>query len=183
MEHFYEKIPGFFDFQDVYLEAVKNAKDGARFAEVGVWKGRSAAFLGTEIENSGKRIELALVDLWDTAPPCDGIPEAASLSECMRNLQPLENGKFVKPKFVSCDSVEAAALFEDGSFDFVFLDGNHDYERVRNDIHAWLPKVKAGGTLAGHDYQADWPGVVWAVYQRFGRRIERSGSSWILRVT
>jgi len=49
-------------------------------------------------------------------------------------------------------SADAALLVRDRSLDFVFLDANHSYEYVRDDIRRWRPKLKAGGLLAGHDY-------------------------------
>jgi predicted O-methyltransferase YrrM len=48
-------------------------------------------------------------------------------------------------------SVETAAQFEDGSLDGVFLDGSHIYEDVLADIDAYLPKIRKGGILFGHD--------------------------------
>ena len=50
------------------------------------------------------------------------------------------------------DSVKASEAFSDGSLDFVFLDADHSYKGVKRDIEAWLPKVKPGGLLCGHDY-------------------------------
>lgn len=49
-------------------------------------------------------------------------------------------------------SLDAAKDFADNSLDFVYLDANHSYEHIKADIQAWLPKVKTGGILAGHDY-------------------------------
>jgi predicted O-methyltransferase YrrM len=49
-------------------------------------------------------------------------------------------------------SLEAAAKIADDSLDLVFLDGDHSYSSVRADIDAWLPKVRKGGVLSGHDY-------------------------------
>ena len=46
----------------------------------------------------------------------------------------------------------ASNLFPDGSLDFVYIDANHTYEAVTEDIKIWYPKVKSGGILAGHDY-------------------------------
>jgi len=60
--------------------------------------------------------------------------------------------KFPNYELVVCESVEAAKLVEDESLDFVFIDGNHFYEYVRDDIRAWYPKVRLGGILSGHDY-------------------------------
>lgn len=64
MEHFYESIRGYFDFQDVYSNAVNDAPHDAKFVEVGSWRGRSAAYLAVEIINSGKNISLTCVDTW-----------------------------------------------------------------------------------------------------------------------
>jgi len=35
--------------------------------------------------------------------------------------------------------------------DLVFIDGSHDYGEVRKDIEKWLPKIKKGGIICGHD--------------------------------
>ena len=49
-------------------------------------------------------------------------------------------------------SLEASKLFNDDFFDWVFLDADHKYESVKEDLKAWFPKVKKGGIFCGHDY-------------------------------
>jgi hypothetical protein len=49
-------------------------------------------------------------------------------------------------------SVEAAAVIESKSLDFVYIDAMHDYDSVREDLEHWFDKVRPGGLLAGHDY-------------------------------
>jgi hypothetical protein len=49
-------------------------------------------------------------------------------------------------------SVDAVKDFEDGSLDFVYIDGNHDFLNTTLDIHHWSRKVRSGGIVAGHDY-------------------------------
>ena len=49
-------------------------------------------------------------------------------------------------------SMQALNDIDDNSLDFVYIDGNHDFLNVTQDIHYWLKKVKPGGILAGHDY-------------------------------
>lgn len=49
-------------------------------------------------------------------------------------------------------SVEGAKLFPDNSLDFVYLDGNHSLEAVTEDLESWVPKIKSGGLVSGHDY-------------------------------
>ena len=51
-------------------------------------------------------------------------------------------------------STEAAKLFDDNSLDFVYIDGNHMYEYVMDDLKAWYPKIKSGGILAGDDVES-----------------------------
>ncbi|NOS67615.1 MAG: hypothetical protein HOO67_04605 [Candidatus Peribacteraceae bacterium] len=49
-------------------------------------------------------------------------------------------------------SAEAAKKFENNSLDFVYIDANHSYEAVKEDLELWWPKVRPGGVIAGHDY-------------------------------
>lgn len=49
-------------------------------------------------------------------------------------------------------SMDAACMFKDGVFDLVYIDADHSYESVYNDIMAWRPKVKSHGFIAGHDF-------------------------------
>lgn len=50
------------------------------------------------------------------------------------------------------DSLEAAAAVPDGSLDFVYIDANHLLVPFIQDLEAWVPKVRSGGIVAGHDY-------------------------------
>ena len=74
-------------------------------------------------------------------------------------------------------SARAAPLFEDGSVDLIFVDGLHTYEGVRDDLHAWLPKLNPQtGILVANDYgrEGKFPGVTRAVDEFFrglGRRV------------
>ena len=49
-------------------------------------------------------------------------------------------------------SMDAIADFKDGSLDFVYIDGNHAFRYVAEDIYEWSKKVRSGGIVAGHDY-------------------------------
>lgn len=60
-------------------------------------------------------------------------------------------------------SMDAVGSFGDNSLDFVYIDGNHRFEYVMEDIMKWVPKVRKGGIVAGHDYAVDTMDVVYAV--------------------
>lgn len=49
-------------------------------------------------------------------------------------------------------SIEAVKQFTDDSLDFVYIDANHSYDAVKEDITIWTPKVRSGGIVSGHDY-------------------------------
>ena len=52
-------------------------------------------------------------------------------------------------------SKEAAEILPDDSLEFCYIDADHSYRGVSEDIRLWHPKVKRGGVLAGHDYVPD----------------------------
>ena len=54
-------------------------------------------------------------------------------------------------------SEQAAFVIPDKSLDFVYIDANHDYKFISQDIDLWYPKLKDGGILCGHDYYC-WEG-------------------------
>ena len=186
--HFYESIPGWFNFQDIYREAVERARDGAVFVEVGTWLGRSAAFMATEIANSGKRIKFYCVDTWKGSPAPQYQSVARELEQRGRSvyeeflINMTRGGLVLGGHFntMISDSVEAAKAFEDGSLDFVFIDGAHDFHSVSRDVQAWLPKVAVNGLIGGHD--ANCPGLMNAVKQWIeGVDIFYKGTSWYWR--
>lgn len=49
-------------------------------------------------------------------------------------------------------SMDAVKDFENGSLDFVYIDGHHGFKYVAEDIWEWTKKVKKGGIISGHDY-------------------------------
>ncbi len=60
-------------------------------------------------------------------------------------------------------SLSAFILINDNSLDFVFIDGDHSYKAVKEDISLWVTKVKNSGFFIGDDYHISSPGVIQAV--------------------
>jgi predicted O-methyltransferase YrrM len=75
---------------------------------------------------------------------------------------------------------DAADLVADSSLDFVFIDADHSEAAVADDIARWASKVRSGGWIGGHDYNAKkFPGVVRAVRRAFGAEAELyPGTIW-----
>jgi len=157
LNHFWQDSvfeEGYFTFPRLYASIVKHFPTNSHFVEVGSWKGKSVAFLGVEIVNSGKKIAVDAVDTWAGSPSeeshqNDVYVKTNTLYQLfLSNISTLSN--IITP--VRMPSLDAANLYEDESIDVVFIDAGHTYEDVKADISAWLPKVKIGGWLAGHDY-------------------------------
>lgn len=71
-------------------------------------------------------------------------------------------------------SMDAVKDFTDESLDFVFIDGHHGYEYVRDDIREWSKKVRKGGIVAGHDYYITLAGNV-GVIQAVDEYVKEKG--------
>lgn len=54
--------------------------------------------------------------------------------------------------FQVCDSVEAARDIQDGLVGLLFVDTTHTYEKTKQELEAWLPKIHPSGVICGHDY-------------------------------
>jgi len=49
-------------------------------------------------------------------------------------------------------STSAASHLNDDELDFVYIDGDHTYDAVSQDLKAFFPKLKQGGLIIGDDY-------------------------------
>jgi len=163
MEHIFRQIPGWFKFAPAYDRALAEAPARGIFVEVGCWQGRSTAYLGVEIVNSRKRIELHCVDRWRDPE----VPDLQSIFEA--NLEPIV-AEGLELILHPGESHAAAACFLEKSIDFVWLDAGHRYEEVRADILAWLPKLRDGALIGGDDW--GFLGVSSAVREIFGTDVE-----------
>ena len=138
-----------FTYPEVYQQMVNRFPSGSKFVEIGSWKGKSSAFMCVEIANSGKQIDFFCIDTFEGSVEHQNNPELPYLYNIFKNnMKPLE-GYYEDMRM---PSMEAVQKFENESLDFVFIDGSHEYEDIKDDIISWLPKVKRGGVLAGHDY-------------------------------
>jgi predicted O-methyltransferase YrrM len=121
-------------------------------AEIGVRTGAYSKYL---VENSNLTI-LFSIDPWETNPELRDRAKAMYATAC-------ENLKNSRCKMLKNYNEKIVDEFKNESFDFVYIDAQHDYDSVKKDIANWYPKLTSGGCLAGHDYCDGWPGVKRAV--------------------
>lgn len=72
-----------------------------------------------------------------------------------------------KVKKLKMDVTEAVKLYDDKSFDFIYIDADHAYSSISRDIDMWLPKTRR--YIGGHDYTWKLNGVIQSIYERFDR--------------
>jgi hypothetical protein len=147
--------------------------------EVGVAFGSMSVWLLRLIPE----LSMISVDPFLTYDPLDSMSDFVSdhgdeLHEFVRGR--LSSEFLDRSRLLRMPSTEAAGLIADGSQDFVFIDADHRYEAVRDDLAAWLPKVRLGGLICGHDYSNGFPGVNRAVSEQLrGRTVHVHGPSTI----
>jgi len=150
-------------------------------AEVGVQRGDNALTLLSFLNFSLS--QLYLIDIWDsyTVLQTGGRQRISNsaiyFSKVMERFGDREDVSIIR-----LPSIEAAKGFSDYYFDFIYLDAQHDYEGICQDIRVWYPKVKMGGVLGGHDFLLDrYPGVVRAVEEfvsSFGLKLFQAELDW-----
>jgi hypothetical protein len=139
-----------------------------KFVEVGVYKGKMIGYIMKQCADTIN--EYWGVDRWEV---CD---DYVNKSEEDWKSYKWWSYKIAskwpnKVSLINMHSSDAASLFDDEYFDFVFIDAEHTYEPMLEYIRDWLPKVKRGRFFGGHDYAKRY-GVYHAVNEVFvGREI------------
>lgn len=121
-----------------------------RGAEIGVERGLYSEVLC----KANSSLQLACIDPWKASayePGTHGVEEEQEPFE-QRYQETLERLAPYNCTIIRKNSMAALEDFRDGSLDFVYIDGNHDFVNFTNDLHHWKKKVKAGGIVSGHDY-------------------------------
>lgn len=158
-----------------------------KIVEIGVWTGTFSEHILTN-RPLAKMIQ---VDRWTVYTALERIAEGNA------RMCNYEQSRFDRAKEINAERIKvfsdrvqiieknsdiAAECVNDKSVDLVFIDAAHSYVGCRADIKAWLPKVKPGGWICGHDYPRR-PGVKKSVDELFGDLVETdSDSTWFVRV-
>jgi predicted O-methyltransferase YrrM len=117
-------------------------------AEIGSYQGESTAIFAS----TGCFESIYAIDMWKNNY---SKLSKASFQCDMAIVEKNFDKEIIKYPFILKikDSGEnAAKQFKDGVFDLVYIDANHEYASVKNDILTWIPKIKNNSYIAGHDY-------------------------------
>ena len=121
---------------------------GIKVAEIGVLKGKFAKEIISSLEPS-EYIGIDPYEKYDDRPSVEYFRQN-SIEKVYNKTNKLIEG--LGHKLYRMSSKEAAPLFYQNYFDLVYIDGDHRYKKVKQDIELWYNRIKYGGILAGHDY-------------------------------
>lgn len=117
-------------------------------AEVGVEQGIYSEVL----LKANKDLKLIAVDAWQVFPDYRDHMEQSEMDALYAITKQRLHPYATRCSVVKALSVDLAKQVPNESLDFVYLDANHEFAHVVEDLAAWEPKVKVGGIIAGHDY-------------------------------
>ena len=143
--------------------------------EIGVRRGYNALNMYKQLDIK----KMYLVDPYCSYPNPDGRILDFSSSEAV--AQKLVGNK---PSVVFMkETSDVASLHIPDNLDFVYIDGDHSYNAVKRDLFYWYPKVREGGILAGHDFNARHKEVCQAVTELVDEKgifLHREDPDWWL---
>lgn len=121
--------------------------DGSTGVEIGVHHAETTLYL---LENGDNLRHLYAIDPYIGREP--------RYQETKEQLSQYPNVTLIR------DTSDEAAKSIPDDLDFIFIDGNHSYEAVLSDLENYVPKMKSGGLLSGHDWTCIRPnfGIVQA---------------------
>jgi hypothetical protein len=155
--------------------------------EVGVLFGHYSR----ELLRTWRGEKLYLVDPWR---PVDDYTDTASrydMEEVFHAM--LENVTPYRERVSVCRSTSAEAVKNhvNSSLDYVYIDANHKYDHIIEDMNLWWPKVKNGGILCGHDFatietdalviQGERAVTDWAMKNNVSEVLVADCTSWFIR--
>lgn len=138
--------------QHLVLDRLVKTHGWTRGAEIGVLRGKTLFYL---LDNNPALIMYG-VDQWQHLPlrPDENAETYVDFDMGLLAREVvLEAARYRgdRCRILCGDSVLMSDHVDAGSLDFVFIDGDHTAAGIARDIGAWAPKVRAGGTVLGHD--------------------------------
>lgn len=132
-----------------------NDKQFRVIVELGVYSGHTTKFL---LRNCMCITKYFAIDTWNVVPQNNGINYGKmafytqDFWDAMYNKVSQLASHFPALQIIRSSSLKAYSLFQDAVMDLVYIDTTHTYSDTIKEITAWLPLVRKGGVIAGHDY-------------------------------
>ena len=184
-----DQIRGWGAFDWLYSEWAASAEDGDVFVEIGIFCGKSIAFLARELINRGRKCRVIGIDPWiddannphdydhedglhrtwgaEHAPWCRSVGGPVNAMFASMHVHAKEELEYVQMwRMTSAEAYPSVKRIVAGGARVrgVLIDGDHAYRAVADDIMLYRPLTKV---IAGDDYAHNFPGVRRAVHEAF----------------
>lgn len=139
----------FSEHDEMKLQELVNLAPEGKVCELGCWTGHSTSILA-------RNRKVIVVDNFkgNQGTPLEEYARDNAVDalfvENMKSMNLLEN-----IQLFSMDSSEAYKYITDSSLALLFIDAGHTYTQVKEDLINYIPKLKTGGMICGHDYESD----------------------------
>lgn len=134
-------------FKESYFQEKRNLK----IAEIGAFEGSFAKV----ILDAFPDCHLSLVDLWQTENNDFYYSTRSGTVEQAYEVAKKRFAHLPNVKMCKGNSSDVSRDFQDESLDIVYIDADHSYQGALKDLVTWFPKVKHGGIISGHDWDAN----------------------------
>jgi predicted O-methyltransferase YrrM len=168
----WESIDGWFSHGDavMYGMILDEIPDGGHFLEVGSYKGRSTLCMAQLILARKRDVKIHVVDTFEGDVDTG---KGDTYEQFMFNMKGYEHLLGSVNRGLSHYMAKENTQF----YDAVYIDALHTYDALSLDIDSWMPYLRLGGMMGGHDY--NWSDVHRCVNDRF-TEIITMGNSWLV---
>ena len=153
---------------------------GIDMVEVGVYAGESTLAL----LECGKFKRYVVVDPWIDdydSSQCDCLSTNHRMTYVEQSFRENVLSRYPFVEIIKASSTDAAKLLNGQMFDVCYIDADHRYEFIKEDILNYMKLIRPGGFMSGHDYNDAW-GVKRAVDEIFPGGATAYAGSWLKQV-
>ena len=142
----------------VLQDEIRKLGPCVRGLELGVWYGYNMGHLLEECKN----IEMLYgVDPYLPYQDWNRYIDESMMQQAERSTLSIISNFPRRAHLLKMTSAQARERIS--KLDFIFIDGDHSYERCYEDLNLWYDTVRPGGLFSGHDFTL--PGVNRAILQ------------------
>ena len=172
--------------KELIVERFIKDNDVKSYAEIGVFKGKLFHHV---LKHTDVKIAYA-IDSWGENDYkdnfADGLSEVTTLLDAYETFcAGIRYKDWNRVKILKKNSIKASKEIENNSLDMIFIDADHRYKAVLDDLKHWYPKVRKGGIIAGHDYSINVFSVMMAVWKYFGTadniKVGKDNTWWTIK--
>lgn len=150
---------------------INSINSNIKIADIGCYTGLASILFSFIVSKCGKESKVYSIDWFKGS-------DNSNLQDISKDFGPIQNifiGLKNQHQFPFTSNIEliedtsenAVKRFDNEYFDVVFVDADHRYKYFKRDVEIWLPKLKKGGLLCGHDCEITFEDGLQGLWDKF----------------